>query len=131
MCRYCIKMEFQRITNFLDITSDDKDLPIFVTKKWVKVYDQLGRNCNVNKEIRIKTSMLRSDLCNFNDAYIVVEGDIIVIKKIFTPADFERPHNTNRNAINTNNTNNNASGEKNWFLKIIHHLSIVFQKLMV
>ena len=74
--------------------------------------------------------MLRSDLCDFSDAYIVVEGDIIVAKKIFTAADFERPHNTNLNAINTNNANNNSFGEKNWFLKIMHHLSIVFQKLM-
>ena len=68
-------MEFQKITNFLDTTSDDKDLPRFVTKKWIEVYDQLGRNYNVNKEIRIKTSMLRSDLCDFNDAYIVVKRD--------------------------------------------------------
>ena len=69
-------MEFQKITNFLDITSDNKDLPKFVTKKWIEVYDQSGGNYNVNKEIRIKTSMLRSDLCDFNDAYIVVKGDI-------------------------------------------------------
>ena len=68
MWYHCIKMEFQKITNFLDITSDDKDLPRFVTKKWVEVYDQSGRNYNVNKEIRIKASTLRSDLCNFNDA---------------------------------------------------------------
>ena len=69
-------MEFQKIVNFLDTTSDDKDLPRFVTKKWIEVYDQLGGNYNVNKEIRIKTSMLRSDLCDFNDVYIVVIGDI-------------------------------------------------------
>ena len=74
-------MEFQKIVNFLDTTSDDKDLPRFVTKKWVEVYDQSGGNYNVNKEIRIKTSMLRSDLCDFSDAYIVVKGDIIVTKK--------------------------------------------------
>ena len=72
----CIKMEFQKIVNFLDTTSDDKDLPRFVTKKWIEVYDQSEGNYNVNKEIRIKTSMLRSDLCDFSDAYIVVEGDI-------------------------------------------------------
>ena len=30
------------------------------------------KNYNVDKEIRIKTPMLRSDLCNFGDAYIVV-----------------------------------------------------------
>ena len=67
-------MEFQKITNFLDITSDNKDLPRFVTKKWIEVYDQSEKNYSPNKEIRIKTSMLRSDLCNFSDAYIVVEG---------------------------------------------------------
>ena len=58
-------MEFQKITNFLNTTSDDKDLPRFVTKKWIEVYDQSEKNYNPNKEIRIKTSMLRSDLCNF------------------------------------------------------------------
>ena len=31
-----MKMEFQKITNFLDITSDDKDLPKFVTKNGLK-----------------------------------------------------------------------------------------------
>ena len=35
-----MKMEFQKIINFLDITSDDKDLLRFVTKKWIEVYDQ-------------------------------------------------------------------------------------------
>ena len=33
MCHYCIKMEFQKITDFLDTTFDDKNLPTFVTKK--------------------------------------------------------------------------------------------------
>ena len=69
-------MEFQKIASFLDTTSDDKDLPRFVTKKWIEVYDQSEKNYNPNKEIRIKTSMLRSDLCDFSDAYIVVEGTI-------------------------------------------------------
>ena len=69
-------MEFQKITNFLNTTSDDKNLPRFITERWIEVYDQSGGNYNVNKEIRIKTSMLRSDLCDFNDAYIVVKGDI-------------------------------------------------------
>ena len=71
-------MEFQKIVNFLDTTSDNKDLPRFVTKKWVDVHDQSGGKYNVNKEIRIKTSMLRSNLCDFNDAYIVAKGDITV-----------------------------------------------------
>ena len=69
-------MEFQKIANFLDTTFLDKDLPRFVTKKWIEVYDQSEKNYSPNKEIRIKASMLRSDLCDFSDAYIVVEGDI-------------------------------------------------------
>ena len=51
-------MGFQKILNFLDTNSDNKDLPRFVTKKWVEVYDQSGGNCNVNKEIIIKSSMI-------------------------------------------------------------------------
>ena len=40
----CIKIEFQKIVNFLDTTFDDKDLPRFVTKKWIEVYDQSEGN---------------------------------------------------------------------------------------
>ena len=50
-------MEFQKIVNFFDTTFDDEDLPRFVTEKWIEVYDQSGGNYNVNKEIRIKTSI--------------------------------------------------------------------------
>ena len=130
-------MEFQKL-NLLDITSDDKDLPRFVTKKWIEVYDQSEKNYNVNKEIRIKTPMLRSDLCDFSDAYIVVKGDITVDRKTFTNNDFEDPNNTAANTTATNNANNNAFGKKSLFLKIMHHLlqivrivlPIVLQRLM-
>ena len=67
--------------NVIGTTSDNKDLPTFLTKKQIEVYDQSEGNYNVNKEIRIKTSMLRSDLCDFSDAYIVVKGNITVTKK--------------------------------------------------
>ena len=76
MWHYCIKMEFQKIANLLDATSDDKYLPRFVTKKWIEVYDQSAGNYNVNKEIILKRSIPRSDLCDFRDLYIVVKGDI-------------------------------------------------------
>ena len=123
-------MEFQKIVNFLDTTSDDKDLPRFVTKKWIEVYDQSGENYNVIKEIRIKTPMLRSDLCDFLDANIVVKGNIIVDKKAFTANDFEAPNNTADNATATNTANDNAFNEKSWFLKTMLHLLTAFQKLM-
>ena len=108
-------MEFQKIVNFLDRTFDDKHLPRFATKKWIKVYDQSGENYNVNKEIRIKTSMIRSDLCDYSDAYIVVKGTITVDKKTFTADDFEAPNNTAATATNT--VNNNAFGENKLIFK--------------
>ena len=109
-------MEFQKNVNLLDVTFDNKDLPRFVTK-WIEVYDQSEKNCNPNKEIRIKAPMLRSYLCDFSDAYIVVKGNITVDKKTFTADDFEDPNNTAANATATNNANNNAFGEKKLILK--------------
>ena len=73
-----IKMEFKKIANLFDTGFDDKDLPRFVTIEWIEVYDRSEKNYNVNKEIRIKTPMLRSDLCDFSDVYIVVKGTITV-----------------------------------------------------
>ena len=70
-------MEYEKITNLLGITSDN--VPRFITKKWVEVHDQSGNDrYNPSKQIRFKTSMLRSDLCDFSDAYIVVKGTITV-----------------------------------------------------
>ena len=124
-------MELQKIVNFLDTTSDNKDLPAFLTKKWIEVYDQSEENYNVNKEIRIKTSMLRSDLCEFSDAYIIVKWNITVTKKTFTADNFADPNDKDAIATATNTPNNNELGDKNWFFKTMHHLSTVFQKLIV
>ena len=57
-CFESIKMEFQKIVNLLDTTSDEKDLPRFVPKKWIEVYDQSEKNYNASKEIKIKKPML-------------------------------------------------------------------------
>ena len=65
---------------------------VLLTKYWKKVYDQwdsVGDRYKPNKQIRFKTSMLRSDLCDYSDVYIVVKGDIILRKR------------TTRNFINT------------------------------
>ena len=72
-------MEYQKITNLLDTTFDN--VPRFITKKWIEVHDQSGSaedRYKPSKQIRFKTSMLRSDLCDYSDAYIVVKGDITV-----------------------------------------------------
>ena len=50
-------------------------------KKWIEVHDQSGTaedRCKPRKQIRFKTSMLRSDWCDYSDGYIVVKGDITV-----------------------------------------------------
>ena len=110
-------MEFQKIVSFTDTTSDNKNLPTFVTKKWIEVDDQSQGNYNVNKEIRIKISMLRSHLCDFSDAYIVVKGNITVAKKTFTTDDIDPPNNTAANVTATNTANNNAFGDKKLVFK--------------
>ena len=72
-------MEHQKSTNLLDTTFHN--VPRFITKKWIKVYDQSSSaedRYKPSKQIRLKTSMLRSDLCDYSDAYIVVKGDITV-----------------------------------------------------
>ena len=65
-------MEYQKITNLLDTKSDN--IPSFITKKWIEVHGQY----NINKQVRFKTSMLRSDLCVYSDACIGVKGTITV-----------------------------------------------------
>ena len=63
----------------LDTTSDN--VPRFITKKWVEVRDQSGsteERYKSSKQTRFKSSILRSDLCDFSDAYIVVKGVITV-----------------------------------------------------
>ena len=97
----------------------------------LKNYDQSQENYDVNKEIRIKTSMLRPDLCDFSDAYFVVKGTITATKKTFTANDFRAPNNTadNANAIMLRMIM--CLVKRSWFLKTMLHLSTVFQKLMV
>ena len=86
-------------------------------KKWIEVYDQSQGNYNVNKEIRIKTSMLRPDLFDFSVAYIVVKGNITVTKKTFTADDIDAPNNTAANVTATNTANNNDFGDKKLVFK--------------
>ena len=45
----------------------------FVTRKWIEVNDLSGNQYSVNKNIRFKISMLRSDFQNYSDAYIVAK----------------------------------------------------------
>ena len=68
-------MEYDKINNLLD--SESENLSKFVTRQYVKV-NSLSNKYNENKSIRFKTTMLRSDLCDYSDAYILVNGTITV-----------------------------------------------------
>ena len=69
-------MEYQKTTNLLGNIPDT--VPRFTTKKWIEVHDQSGGTYNTNKQIRFKTSILRSDLCDYSDASVAVTGKITI-----------------------------------------------------
>ena len=66
-------MEYDKINNLLG--SESENLSKFVTKEYV---NSLSNTYNENESIRFKTPMLRSDLCDYADAYILVTGTITV-----------------------------------------------------
>ena len=76
-------MEYDRINNLLSSLklSEDNEmseqLSKFVTTEYVRV-NSLSNTYNENKSIRFKTPMLRSNLCDYSDAYILVKGNITV-----------------------------------------------------
>ena len=116
----CIKMEFKKITNFLDKLSQHLMIKIYqelFLKNGLKFMINQKKNYSPNKEIRNKAPMLRSDLCNFSDAYIVVKGNIIVDKKTFIANDFNVPNNTAAKATVTSTANDNAFGQKKLIFK--------------
>ena len=101
-------MEYQKITNLLGNITDK--VPRFITKKWIEVHDQ---SCTAedrykpSKQIRFKTSMLRSGLCDDSDAYMLLKEKLLLKIQIMM-------HMT-----------------KNKLLKIMHHSLVVFQKLIM
>ena len=70
-------MEYKKIINLLSNISGNQ-LPKYVTKKWIEIYDESDGTYNVNKDVRLKTPQLGSGLCDWNDASIVVTGKIIL-----------------------------------------------------
>ena len=68
-------MEYDKINNLLD--SESENLSKFVTRDYIKA-NSLSNTYNENKSIRFKTPMLMSDLCDYADVYILVNGTITV-----------------------------------------------------
>ena len=69
-------MEYQKIAHLIDDTSNQSSK--FRTKNWVEINDDLRGAYNVNSQIKFKTTMLTSSLCDYSDAYILVEGRITI-----------------------------------------------------
>ena len=87
-------MEYQKIANLLN---DESNKPsIFKTRNWVEINDEARGTYSPNKQIKFKTSMLRSSLCEYGDAYTIVKGNITVNN---TAADGADANNTNKKVI--------------------------------
>ena len=69
-------MEYPKIENL--IGDAPNHLCKFKTKNWVEINDESRETYNVNSQIKFKTTMLKSSLCDYSDAYILVKGTITV-----------------------------------------------------
>ena len=69
-------MEYDKINNLL-LSEESENLSKFVTREYVRVNSSSNMH-NENKSIRFKTPMLRSDLCDYADAYFLVSGTITI-----------------------------------------------------
>ena len=68
-------MEYQKIANLLDTESNQTSK--FWTRNWVEINDESRRTYTSNN-IKFKTTRLRSNLCDYADAYILVKGTITI-----------------------------------------------------
>ena len=69
-------MEYQKIANLLN---DESNKPSkFRTRNWIETNNNSRGTYPVNKQIEFKTPVLRSSLCDYADAYILVNGNTTV-----------------------------------------------------
>ena len=87
-------MEYQKIANLIDDTSNQPSK--FRTKNWVEINDESRGTYNANSQIKFKTTMLKSSLCDYSDAYIIVKGAITVN---YTAAEGAAANNINKKLI--------------------------------
>ena len=69
-------MEYQKIANLIDDASNEPSK--FRTKNWVEINDESRGAYNVNSQIKFKTTMLKSSLYDYGDAYVLVKGTITI-----------------------------------------------------
>ena len=87
-------MEYQKIANLIDDASNHPSK--LKTKNWVEINDESRDTYNVNSQIKFKTIMLKSSLCDYSDAYVLVKGNITVNNTAAADAD---ANNTNEKVI--------------------------------
>ena len=68
-------MEYQKISNLLEGTSDN--FSKFRTRNWVEINDE-SRGNYANSDTRFKTTILRSNLCDYADSYTLLKGTITI-----------------------------------------------------
>ena len=87
-------MEYQKIANLIDDTPNQPSK--FRRRNWVEINDESRGAYYVNSQIKFKTTMLKSSLCDYSDAYIRVKGTITVNN---TAAQGAAANNTNKKVI--------------------------------
>ena len=87
-------MKYQKIANLTDDTPNQPSK--FRTRNWVEINEESRGAYNVNSQIKFKTTMLKSSLCDYSDAYILVKGTISVNN---TAAAGAAPNNINKKVI--------------------------------
>ena len=69
-------MEYEKIASLLDNASNQPSK--FRTNKWVEINDESRGWFTTGSDIKFKTTMLRSSLYDYTDAYILVKGTITI-----------------------------------------------------
>ena len=87
-------MEYQKIGNLIDDASNGPSK--FKAKNRIEINDESRGTYNVNSQIKFKTTMLKSSLCDCSDAYILAKGTVTVNNTAATDAD---ANNTNKKVI--------------------------------
>ena len=70
-------MEYQKIANLIDDNTLNQPSK-FKTRNWIEINDESRGAYNVNSQIKFKTTVLKSSLCDYSDAYILVRGTITI-----------------------------------------------------
>ena len=72
-------MEYPKIIKLLELDKTPNQQSKFRTKNWVETNDDSCGTYNTNSQIKFKTLILRSSLCDDNDAYILVKQTMSIV----------------------------------------------------